>query len=158
MALADKRFIVVHHSLTSDGSTVSWGAIRRYHVETNGWRAIGYHFGIERIGDHVETLLGRQIHEDAAAVKEAQMNRVAVHICIVGNFDITSPPTDVWRAAVALVASLCLLLNVDPSRVSGHRQWALSNGKPYKSCPGNAFDLDLFRRDVVSELARLTAT
>ena len=55
------RRIIIHHSATKDGRTFSWSAIRRYHVHTLGWTDIGYHAGIELIGDDFECLFGRAL-------------------------------------------------------------------------------------------------
>ena len=88
-----KSHLVVHHSLTADSGTVSWQAIRRYHTETNGWRAIGYHLGVEQIGDRYEMLAGRPLTFSAAAAKEQRMNHIGIHVCFVGNFD-ERPPDD----------------------------------------------------------------
>jgi len=144
--LTDKTHIVIHHSLTKDSDTVSWGAIRKFHIETQKWKDIGYHFGIEIINGEVEILLGRMMHETAAAVKEQNMNKKGIHICIVGNFDIMEVPKPVWDKTVTLTAFLCDFLKIPAStNIKSHNFYA-----PYKSCPGSKFDMKKFVADVLT--------
>ena len=59
------QYIVIHHSLTKDGTVADWEAIRRYHKEINGWSDIGYHYGIERVGMFVLPRVGRPAMTEA---------------------------------------------------------------------------------------------
>lgn len=147
------EFIVLHHSLTEDSGTVSWGAIRKHHMDPAGpykMREIGYHWGLERIGDYYEILVGRTLAEAGAHCKEAQMNRRGIGVCMVGNFD-EAPPPDAQLVAVArLVSWLMEEFGVPRERVIGHRDAGLMAGfdwqkGQYKSCPGRALSIDAFR-------------
>ena len=131
-----KTHIMLHHSLTDDSGSVSWGAIRRYHVETNGWRDVGYHFGVERIGDYNEVLLGRALDEDGAHCYQDLMNRIALGVCFVGNFDLAPPPDEMLRVTARHLRSIMSNLGIpaDEAHVRMHRQHAT-----YKSCPGTKF-------------------
>lgn len=152
MAIPTWSHVMLHHSLTRDSQTVSWGAIRRYHIDPDGpyrMRDIGYHFGVEQIGDTFEVLLGRSLRRPGAHCREAHMNQRALGICLVGNFDAELPPWDQWYAAVELVQTLLWLLDLTPGAVVAHRDFA-----PYKSCPGARFDLGAFRDAIRSEPQR----
>jgi len=148
-------YIMLHHSLTKDGATVSWQAIRRYHKETMGWRDIGYHFGIELIGDNpppsplnlrgelkggYEILVGRPLDQEGAHC--VGMNQKAIGICFVGNFDESEVPPEQWKKGIELVRSLLKLLDIPIRYVVGHRDYAA------KTCPGKLFDMDLFRKEL----------
>lgn len=138
-----KTHLMIHHSLTKDSGTVSWQAIRRYHMETLGWRAIGYHLGVERIGDRYEMLVGRPLTWSAAAAYQKGMNSKAIHVCFVGNYDDAPPPEEMLAFALPHLAAICDLvgIQVDPGHVIGHRLVA-----PYKTCPGDMFDMSQFIR------------
>jgi len=133
---------MVHHSLTRDGQTVSWGAIRRYHVEHNGWNAIGYHYGVELVGDQYEALLGRSELDPAAACPQAQMNARALHVCCVGNYDLAPPPAPMLETLVRLVILPAMVeYGIPVERIIGHRDIRAS-----KTCPGTQFDLEVVRQ------------
>jgi len=136
-----RTHIMVHHSLTRDGQTVSWGAIRRYHVEHNGWDDIGYHYGVELVGDHYEALLGRSELDPAAACPQAQMNARALHVCCVGNYDLEPPPKPMLEVLVRLVIVPAMVeYGIPIERIVGHHDF-----RPSKTCPGTRFDLEVVR-------------
>jgi hypothetical protein len=137
-----RTHIMLHHSLTGDGQTVSWGAIRHHHVDTRGWHAIGYHYGVELVGDHFEVLLGRSELDPGAACPEEQMNARALHVCCIGNFDDAAPPVAMLEALVGLVILPAMVeYGLPPERIIGHRAI-----KPGTTCPGTRFDLEVVRR------------
>jgi len=123
--------IIIHHSLTEDGKTVSWGAIRFYHVHKNGWAQIGYQLGIELIGNHYEILMGRMLNEVGAHT--VGMNSHSIGICMVGNFDLEPPPNAQLDLLVSLTRSLMEIFDIPIENVKRHADYAP------KSCPGKLF-------------------
>lgn len=144
--------IMLHHSLTKDSHTVSWAAIEQYHKETNKWKDIGYHFGLERVVNmdlqrwlapySYQALIGRPVEQEGSACPQGNMNQVAIHICVVGNFDIEYPTEELYeRLYKRLVGPLSHQYKIPPENWVGHRDY-----NPHKSCPGTFFDLDRLRK------------
>ena len=135
--------IVIHHSLTKDSETVSWNAIRRYHMDIKGWRDIGYNFGIELIKDHYEILFGRMLGERGAHCIQEEMNRFGIGICMIGNFDTRRPDGGQWSLAQKLCKAMMKLYSIPVENVKGHTELY-----PAKTCPGRMFDMHQFRDDL----------
>lgn len=131
------KSMIIHHSLTKDSQTVSWSAIRRYHTEENGWADIGYHFGLELIGDRFEVLVGRS--EIVAGAHCQGRNHDSLGICFVGNFDLAPPPDAMMRRAVEVFYPIMRRLAIPPENVFGHRDFS------EKTCPGTQFPMERFR-------------
>lgn len=133
------RGIVIHHSLTDDGGTVSWDAIRRFHTDPNGppqyrMREIGYHAGIEMIGGAYECLFGRPL--DWYGAHTVGLNQTHLGFLFVGNFDKAAPEDEMLRMACERVLRPWMkAFDIQPHQVVPHRDFA------QKSCPGRMFDM-----------------
>lgn len=130
--------IVLHHSATPDGRTLSTAAIRRYHIQERGWQDIGYHVVIERVEDAVEGILGRPLGQPGAHAPGA--NSDSLGVCLVGDFDRAAPEHAFLRAAARIVAGAALAFAIPLDRIVGHRDVTAG-----RTCPGHFFSLGTFR-------------
>tara|TARA_R100001015_G_C4619610_1_gene176358 strand:+ start:116 stop:532 length:417 start_codon:yes stop_codon:yes gene_type:complete len=71
--------IVIHCSATKSSMDIGLVEIRKWHVEDNGWRDVGYHYIVRRNG---EVELGRR-HDDTGA-HAAGYNHKTIGVCMVG--------------------------------------------------------------------------
>ena len=140
----DPQYVIIHHSLTPDSKTVSWEAIRRYHVETLGWNDIGYHWGIERVDDVFKVFAGRPELKIGAHCKG--MNDKSIGICCVGNYDLRPPPIWMIKELINLVIAILTRYNIPVENVRGHHDYA-----SYKTCPGLLFDMPALRESLYGQ-------
>lgn len=148
--------IYVHHSLTKDGQTVSWGAIRKYHMTPASkggpadgpWRDIGYHAGIELVDSggilYFEILVGRFWNVPGAHAG-AGHNSESLGFCFIGNYDVSDPPAEMLERGAKFIRS-CWMdpYGIPIERVRRHSDVAA------KTCPGKLFPwakfIELLRR------------
>lgn len=133
--------IVIHCSATKDTSSKSWDAIRKFHKETNGWSDIGYHYGVELIGNRVEILQGRPITK--AGAHTAGWNE-SIGICLVGDYDREAPDKAHMDKLIEITLDvLDMFQHLTPANVFPHNKFA-----PHKTCPGRAFPWQSFINEV----------
>jgi hypothetical protein len=138
--------VIVHHFYRP--TAIEWQgletleAVRRFHVETNGWSDIGYHV---IIGPDGSIWLARPIEEIGAHCKGR--NDTSVGVAFAANFDSEDPATSGLAVGHQAVAALCTRFNIPPERVFFHRDFSP------KSCPGTNVDREDFRRAVDIVLA-----
>jgi len=131
--------IIIHHSLTKDSGTVSWGAIRRWHVEHEGWEDIGYHTGIELVYTEYEMFMGR-VWDKIGAHTRGQ-NDKSLGFIFVGNYDLEPPPKKMLEVGARVIALWMRLFNIPRDNIYRHSDFA-----SYKSCPGTEFDLEELKK------------
>jgi len=130
--------IIVHHSLTSDSSTVSWGAIRKYHIEKLGWTDIGYHAGVELLKENYEVLMGRSWDRQGAHCRGH--NGDSLGICFIGDYNEEEPEEQMLIVGARVVRLWMRLFGIPVERVFTHHYFA-----PHKTCPGREFGFNKFR-------------
>lgn len=130
--------IIVHCAATRpswwEGKTVEQkrDEIRRWHVQENGWRDIGYHYVIDRDG---RVATGRSLEETGAHTYGHNANSIG--ICLIGGHGSSTNDafeknftTEQDQALRVLINELKVRL---PSirKVSGHNDYTAA-----KACPG----------------------
>ena len=134
----DPNKIILHHSLTEDNKLLSsYEAIKRYHMEVNGWSDIGYHAVIEYVDNVLTFREGRSWQASGAHC--IGQNNESLGWCIVGNYDedyLTEEHIEF------------ILLKQKEWETKLNRKLPLDmhrNYSGYKSCPGANVSLELFK-------------
>lgn len=83
------KYIVIHCSSTKEGKEFNIDDIRKWHVQVNGWRDVGYHYVI---GLHGECWSGRK--EDEIGAHVVGYNRNSIGVCYIGGIDENGKPKD----------------------------------------------------------------
>ena len=129
------KYIVIHHSASDSGNADSIG---KYHKKNRGWvNGLGYDFVIgngsgSRDGQiEVGNRWNRQI--DGAHAGNAEYNKNGIGICLIGNFEHTSPTK-------SQMSSLFYLINYLQKRCHIHKDNIIYH-KTFKktACPGKYF-------------------
>ncbi|WHH59183.1 peptidoglycan recognition family protein [Petroclostridium sp. X23] len=119
--------IIIHHSATQDGTVhKDFDAIRNYHINTNGWRDIGYHYVVESVANGYKIIPGRAENDDAAHC--IGQNTQSIGICLVGNFLEQEPPEAQIQTLVYLIKDIYSRYGKLP--IYGHKDFYAT------SCPG----------------------
>jgi N-acetyl-anhydromuramyl-L-alanine amidase AmpD len=144
------KYVVLHHSATDEGNADNFD---RYHREEKKWsHGLAYHFvigngngsgnGEIEVGDRWK----KQIH--GAHTANMDLNRIAIGICLVGNFEEDSEPTDnQFKSLISLVTYLSKRYNIPNSRIVKHSQ-VIQKGT---ACPGKNFPY----RQLIKEISSL---
>jgi len=128
--------VIVHCSATRPdwmaGATTAAkvAEIRRWHVQGNGWRDIGYHHVIDRDGT---IAAGRPLEQ--AGAHTVGRNGGTIGVCLIGGFG--SAATDPFGANFTTAQDAALrgylaaaVAAFGDLSITGHNQWAA------KACPG----------------------
>lgn len=136
--IVKKEYIILHHSATKDGVLKDFDAIKRYHMEVNGWRDIGYHWVVERIDGVLTAIPGRPEADDGAHC--LRHNSDAIGVCVVGDYTKSPPDDETYR----FVAALCKQIKTRHpiKEIGGHRDYYAT------ACPGDKFDVEKVRQYV----------
>jgi N-acetylmuramoyl-L-alanine amidase len=138
--------VVVHHSGTESGNAAIFD---KWHREGRHWDGVGYDFvvgnGTDSGDGEVEvTFRWREQIPGAhtGGTPGNWANRDAVGICVVGNFNNTTPTTRQMQSLAGLIGFLQRRYRIPNSRIYGHRT---TPGARSTDCPGRNFPMDRLR-------------
>ncbi|HOG23316.1 MAG: N-acetylmuramoyl-L-alanine amidase [Candidatus Omnitrophica bacterium ADurb.Bin292] len=138
--------IVIHHTATDVGNAYT---IDSAHVNRGWERGMGYDFLIDN-GTHGKSLGQIEVGPrwlkqiDGAHVKEADWNKKAIGIALMGNYSENPMPAPMMDNLVFLVATLKNFYRIPEQNIVGHRDVPGAATE----CPGKLFPWNEFKRRV----------
>ncbi|MBS4026146.1 MAG: N-acetylmuramoyl-L-alanine amidase [Clostridia bacterium] len=135
--------LVIHHTGAEEKDT---DQIRRYHL-SKGWQDVGYHFVIERDG---KVAAGRKLSTTGAHCQADGMNRKAVGIALIGNFEKNHPSFHQIKSLLELMKKLTKELKILPKNILLHNQVQGAN----TLCPGKNFPKLILSVDVLQTILK----
>ena len=136
------KYIVIHHSGVNEGTVKG---MDRYHREVRRMEnGLAYHFVIGNghgMGNGEIAVGNRWAKQlDGGHLASLAQNKVAVGICLVGNFDKSAPTAAQMKSLNALTKALMNRCNVSANNVKTHQQINVIGTK----CPGSKFPTKSF--------------
>lgn len=136
------KYIVVHHSGVDEGTVKG---MDRYHRDVRHMEnGLAYHFVIGNghgMGDG-EIAVGNRWKEqlDGGHLRSLEQDKIAIGICLVGNFDKAPPTAAEMKSLNALVRALMERCHIPASNVKTHQQINIIGTR----CPGSNFPTKSF--------------
>lgn len=136
------KYIVVHHSGVDEGTVKG---MDRYHREVRHMEnGLAYHFVIGNghgMGDG-EIAVGNRWKEqlDGGHLRSLEQDKIALGICLVGNFDKSYPTAAQMRSLNTLVRALMKRCDIPADHVKTHKQINVIATR----CPGSNFPTKSF--------------
>ncbi|MFZ4693962.1 MAG: peptidoglycan recognition family protein [Verrucomicrobiia bacterium] len=136
------QYLVIHHSGSSAGNVAM---IQAEHLRRGMENGMAYHFlignGSVGLGDG-EVAEGRRwkYQLQGGHAHQEPLNEVGIGICLVGNFNRTTPTEAQMRALANLVLRLQRDFNIADEGIHGHGQYFGEDS----DCPGRNFSWDRF--------------
>ena len=138
--------IVIHHTATDQGNAFY---VDRLHLD-RGWdNGMGYDFLIDN-GTRGKTIGQIEVgprwmkQMDGAHTKQGNWNKMAIGICVVGNYSETGLPDKMFDSLVFLVATLKGFYHIPEKNIIGHRDVPGAATE----CPGKFFPWNEFKRRI----------
>ena len=141
------RRLTVHHTYRPLASSFNGAStirsIQNYHMDSNGWSDIGYHFLIGTYSSGQTVIYqGRPENVLGAHTGGANTNNVGVNL--IGDYDMEKVHPNGYKAMINTLAWLCDRYNISPNEIYGHKDFSNT------ACPGQGLysKIPQIKRDV----------
>lgn len=116
--------ITIHHTWRPTSADYQGSAtirsIQNYHMDSNGWSDIGYHFliGTYRSSGETKIYQGRPENVVGAHTGGANTNNVGVNV--IGDYTTETLHNNSYQALIKLLGWLCSHYSINPDNIYGH--------------------------------------